>query len=95
MVSQHEVSCIEKSDRYNPHERILSIGGTKTGEARWKITEKEAIDGIENGKWQFYVSVDGKTVSIIVATSAHGRKYLKTQNDGEQPDNLLSLAECP
>ncbi|MDD3927909.1 MAG: DUF3892 domain-containing protein, partial [bacterium] len=27
--------------------------------------------------------------------SASGNKYLKTQNDGEQPNNLLSLPECP
>ncbi|HFR4624887.1 DUF3892 domain-containing protein [Klebsiella pneumoniae] len=31
---------------------------------------------------------------MIVAVSASGNKYLKTQNDGEQPNNLLSLPEC-
>nr|WP_301538770.1 DUF3892 domain-containing protein [Klebsiella pneumoniae] len=31
---------------------------------------------------------------VIVAVSASGNKYLKTQNDGEQPNNLLSLPEC-
>lgn len=95
MPSQHEVTCIEKSDRYNPHERILSIGGTKNSEARWKITQHEAIGGIESGQWQFYVTVAGKTVLLVVSTSAQGHKYLTTQSDGEQPDNLLSLAECP
>jgi hypothetical protein len=24
-----------------------------------------------------------------------GNKYIKTQNDGDQPNNLLSLPECP
>jgi Protein of unknown function (DUF3892) len=32
---------------------------------------------------------------LIIATSAYGHKYLKTQADGEHPDNLLSLPECP
>jgi len=32
---------------------------------------------------------------VIVSNSAAGNKYLKTQNDGEQPNNLLSLPECP
>nr|WP_269474859.1 DUF3892 domain-containing protein [Serratia ureilytica] len=35
------------------------------------------------------------SVWVIVSNSAAGNKYLKTQNDGEQPNNLLSLPECP
>jgi hypothetical protein len=62
---------------------------------RWKLTQQEAIYAIETGAWRFYVSVGGSTVWVIVATSGSGNKYLKTQNDGEQPNNLLSLPECP
>lgn len=36
-----------------------------------------------------------KSVWVIVATSQYGNKYLKTDNDGEQPNNLLILPECP
>ena len=32
---------------------------------------------------------------MIVAKSRWGHKYLKTDSDGEQPDNLLALPECP
>jgi hypothetical protein len=35
------------------------------------------------------------SVWVIVAVSRLGHKYLKTEADGEQPDNLLSLPECP
>lgn len=95
MASNIQITCITKSDRYNPYERILSVGGKNSDGTHWKLTQKEAIESIENDKWKFYVSVQGKSVWVIIAKSAQGNKYLKTENDGEQPNNLLSLPECP
>jgi len=95
MADSVQIGCINKSDRYNPHERITHVGGLNANGTRWKLTQEAAIQGIEAGKWRFYVSVDGDSVWVIVAVSQYGNKYLKTQNDGDQPNNLLSLPECP
>jgi hypothetical protein len=90
----HEVLCIHKSDRTNPHERITLIGGRNGDGTAWRLNQQEAIAGIESGKWTFYVSRGGNVAKVIVAVSRYGHKYLKTEADGVQPDNLLSLPEC-
>lgn len=95
MADNHEVKCINKSDRYNAHERILNIGGVNADGTRWRLSQPDAIDGIESGKWSFYVARSGNAVRVVVAKSPYGNKYLKTEADGEQPNNLLSLPECP
>jgi hypothetical protein len=90
-----QVKCINKTNRYDAHERIKNIGGTNADGNRWKLTQQQAVEGIETGKYSFYVSVQGKAVRVIVAVSRYGNKYIKTEADGEQPNNLLSLPECP
>jgi hypothetical protein len=93
MTSRHQVRCVIKSDRQNAHERITHIGGNDNGSA-WRITQAQAIEGIESRKWSFYVSQNGRTVDVIVATGRNGNKYIKTVADGDQPNNLLSLPSC-
>ena len=94
MASRHEIKCINKSDRPNPHERIRAVGGVNPDGTNWKLTQEEAIRSIEADKYSFFVKVKGQVADVIVAVSRYGNKYLKTVADGEQPNNLLSLYEC-
>lgn len=95
MAELLEITCINKSDRDNPYERITHIGGGETILTSWRKTQEEAIAEIETGKSQFFVNRDSEKVWVIVAVSRFGNKYLKTEADGEDPNNLLNLPECP
>lgn len=95
MAQDVRIKCINKTDRYNAWERILHVGGVNADGTKWKLTQEAAIQGIESGTWAFYVDAGGGRVDVIVAKSAAGNKYLKTKADGEHPNNLLSLPECP
>src|SRR5882762_8503062 len=82
MATNVQIMCINKTDRYNPHERIENIGGVRSDSVRWKRSQQQAIVDIESGTYSYYVSVGGKSVWVIVATH-NGNKYIKTENDGQ------------
>lgn len=91
MAKSAQITCINKDDRKNIYERITHVGNAARG---WKLTQQDAIGKIERREWSFYVSVKGKSVWVTVSTSRFGNKYLKTESDGDEPNNLLSLPEC-
>ncbi len=47
-----QVTCINKTNRTSPHERISNLGGSG-----WKYTEDQVINFIETRRNDFYVSV--------------------------------------
>ena len=94
MAENIQIQCVNKTPRQDPHLRISHVGGVNPDQTRWKLTEDEAIAGIKQGRWNFYVYAGGARVDVIVATHS-GREYLKTRADGLHPNNLLALPECP
>ena len=95
MASTQTIRCINKDDRQNPYERITHVGGTNPGGSRWKQTQQKTITDIDTGVWIYYVGVGQNRVKVITAISPYGNKYIKTEADGQEPNNLLSLPECP
>ena len=95
MASTQTIRCINKDDRKNPYERITHVGGTNPGGGRWKQTQQKTITDIDTGAWVYYVGEGQNRVKVITALSPYGNKYIKTEADGQEPNNLLSLPECP
>lgn len=92
----NQVRCIRKTNRTSAHERIESIGGVNTDGGRWIRSQAQAVADILAGTYAYHVERPaGHHVKVVVATSAAGHRYIKTEADGEQPNNLLSLPECP
>jgi hypothetical protein len=90
------IECINKTDRNSAHERIAFFGGRNADGTRWRLGQADAVAGVKSGKYSFYVERPaGHPVDVVVARSQFGHEYLKTVADGEHPNNLLALPECP
>ncbi|NEK19892.1 DUF3892 domain-containing protein [Rhizobium leguminosarum] len=94
MANTAQIKCINKNPRNDIYHAITHVGGFT--DKQWKLTLDDAIGKIERREWAFYVDrPKGDRVWVEVAVSRFGNKYLKTDADGDEPNNLLSLPECP
>lgn len=63
-MSRHEVKFI-----YRRTESIDSdveyIGGYNSNGSLWKMTVERAIEGIENGKWEFFLVKNDTQLNIV------------------------------
>lgn len=94
MAQNVQIQCINKNPRNDIYKRITHVGGIINGKT-WKLTLDAAIAGVKNDKWRFWTVANGESVWVEVAKSRFGNEYLKTEADGDEPNNLLSLPECP
>ena len=84
-----QVTCINKVERFNPHERIQFIGGS------WgKVSQADAIKQIEADKNAYHVKIGNFDVKLIIGLH-NGNKYVRTESDTTTRDNLLYLPACP
>ncbi len=96
MAELVEIKRTERADHTDqqpadPHQVIATVSGRSNGGTDWKLTHQRAIEGIESGRWQFFVRHGSKTVDVVIATY-EGQKYLKSTVDEIWPESLLALA---
>lgn len=93
MATKHEVTSITKSIGTNGHEMITHISGNGNESRVWEISQHEAILGIENNKWEFFVNQDFKTHKLIICKCPLGTKYLKIENEEIEPEPISGMNE--
>lgn len=89
----YQVTC-HKPDNTDPDRRLQGLGGP--GGNGWYLPIDDLISGIESKTYRLWTTTPaGESVWIEVKQRRNGRKYLKTEPDGVEPNNLLALPRCP
>lgn len=89
---RYRVTCTTKLEK---HEHIVDLGCYGPGGGYHTFTEAEAIDRLENRGDTFYTERPDGHVAEIQVIELKGEKYLRTEPDGQRPNNLDWLPDCP
>ena len=88
------VECVVRTDRVSPHHRIRAIGGIGRDGVAWRLGEEAAIAAIDNERATFWVERPAGHRLDVVVGQGLGKRFLRTESDGESPDRLLALPDC-
>jgi len=95
MARYLRIRCIVKTLQTDAHERIKAICGLTPDGSHWTLTHEDAVSQIENRTCAFYIERPrDRRHDVIVAMDVRAHKYLKTDADRDQPDELLFLPAC-
>lgn len=92
MTNSHQVLFVRRNITNETVPTITHIGGRLSEGAEWTIPTAEAINGIQSGRFEFYIQNDQDQVERIVV-GKHRRlgTYLKSEHDKGYPERLLQL----
>lgn len=87
-----EIDWVKKTNRFEAHDRIYTVGGTTSDGLEWQLSQRQAADAIDAGTHSFFIRHAGAILEVVSATSRWGFRYIKSVADEAQPDSLLELA---
>jgi hypothetical protein len=95
-MARRQVTCIKSKTGAPRHEYITHIGGYwGYNNAKEIITEAQAITDIDNGTHVYFTKDDrGIEATVKVVKHTNGKRFLTTNPDKVQDDNLSKLNEC-
>jgi len=93
--TSRRITGIVRHEADSPQLRIRAVGGVRPDGTSWRMSIDEGIKAIRRGE-RFYVEQPiGDPVGVRISRTAEGRVYLRTEADGDHPNNLLALPELP
>jgi hypothetical protein len=88
------VECVVRREHPSAHHRVQAIGGRSRDGQPWRLSEEATIAAIDNERATFYVEwPQGHRLNVVVGQGL-GKRYIKTEGDGELPERLLALPDC-
>ena len=94
MATWYEVTCVVADSRSAPPANLTHVGGGTPRGRGWRLAIDEAIEGILEGRWQFFVSLGRTRHTLVVGMTKSGFKYLRGENDALDATILSTLPEC-
>jgi hypothetical protein len=91
------ITCIKKDNGFheNPYAAISEIGWINVDNGNsGKSTRIQVYDWIKTGGIAYVTDSRGNTAKLICVETEKGTKYVKTESDNVETDNLLKLDEC-
>ncbi|MDQ3823859.1 MAG: DUF3892 domain-containing protein, partial [Actinomycetota bacterium] len=87
------ITAVDRRVHGSPQLRIRGVSGVRPEGGTWRMTTEQVVSAIRRGE-RFYVEEPaGDRVDVVVSRTATGRTYLRTEADGDIPNNLLALPE--
>jgi len=89
------IRCINKPDRFSPHDAIINYGWIEDGTEKSDVTDRQTmVNWVKRGGIAYVKDSQGNIAYCRVNKSTAGTEFLQTYADGKFTDNLLSLIEC-
>lgn len=89
------VTCINKDggNHENPYIAISHLGWQNDNGKNGHSTREQIYEWVVDGGYA-YVQSGGSRAKLIGAVSPRGTRYVKTEANAVEHDNLLELPEC-
>ena len=93
VVREWRITAVDRRVHGSPQLRIRAVAGIRPDGTPWRMTVEQVVNAIGRGE-RFYVEEPrGDAVDVLVSHTETGRVYLRTEADGDIPNNLLALPE--
>ncbi len=94
-MARDRIRYVATDESADPYHRVRYVGGVNADGSLWTLRAEEAIEGIVERLWTFYVvSPAGERAGVVVDAGPDDALYLRTELDGDEPETLLALPRC-